>query len=310
MPPRWSSANETVRANVAGTYPPAVDGRRLGVAFAEAVHRSPAASSDSAGRRYTTVRAVSRRVSRPFAPHPFSMTWTDGLFAHWPFDPDEIRPHVPEPLELDTFDGRAWVSILPFVLSRAGLRCSPAFARVTAPELNFRTYVRFDGTPGLYFFSVDVGHPVVPRVVAGATRLPAYRAKMDVRTRDDRVEFRSVRDSETERGRFEATYGQDGDRFLAEPGTLDHWLAERRRMYDPVGERVLYAEIAHEPWVLQPADATIHANTLFEESSLPTPDRAPRVRYSERRSITGSVPRWIRGLDDDSDVPPDRLARR
>lgn len=238
------------------------------------------------------------------------MTWTNGLFAHWSFDPDEIRPHVPEPLELDTFDGRAWVSVLPFVLARAGVRCSPAFTRVTAPELNFRTYVRFDGTPGLYFFSVDVAHPLVPRVVAGATRLPAYRAKIDVRTQGDRVHFRSVRQPEARpHGRFEASYRPAGEVFRAERGTLDHWLAERRRMYDPVGEKVLYAEIAHAPWLLQPADATIHANTLFEESSLPTPEGDPRVRYSERRSMTGSVPRWIRELNDDPNVGPDRLVR-
>lgn len=249
-------------------------------------------------------------MAPPFAPHPFAMTWTDGTFAHWPFDPDEIRPHVPEPLELDAFDGTAWVSVLPFVLAQAGLRGSPNFARVTAPELNFRTYVRFDGTPGLYFFSVDVGHPVVPRVVSGVTRLPAYFAEMDVRTRGDHVDFRSVR---TQRGepqaRFAATYRPDGEPFRAEPGTLDHWLAERRRMYDPVGEKVLYAEIAHAPWSLQPADVTVRTNTLFEESSLPTPERDPRVRYSERRSMTGSVPRWIRELDDDTAVGPGRLVR-
>lgn len=80
-------------------------------------------------------------------------------------------------------------------------------------------------------------------------------------------------------------------------------------MYDPVGEKVLYAEIAHEPWPLQPADVTVHANTLFEESSLPTPECDPRVRYSERRSMTGSIPRWIRKLNDDPQVGPDRLVR-
>lgn len=239
------------------------------------------------------------------------MAWRNGLFVHWPFDPDEIRPHVPAPLELDTYDGRAWVSILPFILSRAGVRRAPSFARLTFPELNFRTYVRFDGTPGLYFFSVDVGHPIVPLVMGGATRLPCYHADIDVRMRGDRVDFRSVRDHAGEpRARFEASYQADGDRFHAERGTLDYWLAERRRMYDPTGEKVLYAEIAHDPWLLQPADVNVRANTVFEESSLPTPTHEPRVHYSDRRSITGSVPRWIRELNDDPHVRPDRLARR
>ncbi|MFC7316266.1 YqjF family protein [Halomarina halobia] len=257
-------------------------------------------------------------MPRPVAPHAFSMTWTDGLFIHWPFDPEQLRPHVPAPLELDTYDGRAWVSLLPFVLSRAGVRFSPSFTRLTFPELNFRTYVRFDGAPGLYFFSVDVAHPVVPAVVGRGTRLPCYHADMDVRTRGDRVDFRSVRrrtsePSDGRRGvtaRVDATYGPDGGIFRAEPGTLDYWLAERRRMYDPVGERVLYADIAHDPWPLRPADVTVRENTMFEAGGLPTPEGEPRVRYSDELSITGSVPRWIRGWDGDTWIRPRHLAHR
>lgn len=239
------------------------------------------------------------------------MTWRHGLFVHWPFDPDRIRPHVPAPLELDTYDDRAWVSLLPFVLSDAGPRYAPSVARLTFPELNFRTYVRFDGVRGLYFFSIDVGNRLVSSIVGRTTRLPCYYADVDLGRRDDQVEFRSRRKRDGEPpARFEATYRPDGPAFRAEPGTLDYWLAERRRLFDSAGDDVLYAEIAHEPWRLQPVDVNIGHNTMFEASGLPTPEREPRVRYSERRSMTGSVPRWIRGLEGDSGVLPDRLARR
>ena len=249
-------------------------------------------------------------MSQPFAPHAFSMTWRDGLFVHWPFDPERIRPHVPAPLELDTHDGRAWVSLLPFVLARAGVRFSPRFARLTFPELNFRTYVRFDGTPGLYFFSVDVGHRLVPAVVGRATRLPCYYAAADRRTDDDRTTFRCVRDHPGQPpARFQATYRPDGERFCAERGTLDFWLAERRRMYAPVGTGVLYADIAHEPWPLRPADATVRADAMFEVSDLPAPRRDPRLRYCDRLPITGSVPRRVRALEGDPRVRPPRLTR-
>ena len=249
-------------------------------------------------------------MNEPFAPHAFSMTLSDSLFAHWPFEPERLRPHVPDPLELDTYDGRAWVSVVPFVLARAGIRFSPAFARLTFPELNVRTYVRFDGTPGLYFFSVDVDHPLVPAVVAGATRLPCFRARMDVRTHGDRVDFWSVRERPSEPpARFDASYRPDGEPFRAEPGTLDHWLAERRRMYDPTGRGVLYADIAHAPWPLQPADATVRADTMLEANGLPSPESEPRFRYVEELPVIGSVPRLIRGLDDDPRVRPRRLTR-
>lgn len=226
------------------------------------------------------------------------MTWTDGLFVHWPFDPDELRRHVPWPLEVDTYDGRAWASLLPFVLSDAGVRYSPSFARLTFPELNVRTYVRFDGTPGLYFLGIDVDHPVVPAAVRAATRLPCYDAAMTVRRRGDRVDFRSVREHPGEPpARFSASYGPEGGRFRPTPGTLDHWLVERRRLYDAVGEGVLYADVAHDPWPLQPADATIRANTVLEASDLPAPAGEPRCRYCEELRMTGSLPRRLPGRD-------------
>jgi uncharacterized protein YqjF (DUF2071 family) len=63
--------------------------------------------------------------------------------------------------------------------------------------------------------------------------------------------------------------------FRAERATLDHPLAERRRMYDPAGEGVPYAEIAHRPWPLRPADATVSADAVFEASGLPTRSASP-----------------------------------
>lgn len=250
-------------------------------------------------------------MARPWTPHLFSMTWRDGLFVHWPVDPERLRPHVPDPLDLETYDGRAWISLLPFVLADAGLRTSPAFTRLTFPELNFRTYVRFGSTRGLYFFSIDVANRFIPALVGGTTRLPCYHADIRFRKRGDRVEFRSVRDTSGDQSaRFAVSYRPTGEPAPADRETLDYWLAERRRMYDPVGDDVLYAEIAHDPWLLQPADLTIHENTMFSANGLPTPRDEPRIRYSAKTSMTGSLPRWTHTVDGDPQVQPTRLSRR
>lgn len=249
-------------------------------------------------RTYLPLAAEST-VMDPLTPHLFSMTWRRGLFVHWPFDPDRVRPHVPEPLELDTRDGRAWISVLPFVLARVGLRGSPGAARLTFPEVNVRTYVRVEDTPGLYFFDIDVGHPLVARLVRATTRLPCHEADATVRTRGEEVTVRSVRvrtpdDREGPAGRLHATYRPEGEVYHAEPGTVDHWLVERRRLYDPTGRGVLYGEIAHDRWPLRRTDATVHHNTLFEAGDLPAPERDPRMRYCGSLAMTGSVPRLIR----------------
>ncbi|WP_226483122.1 YqjF family protein [Natrinema amylolyticum] len=236
--------------------------------------------------------------SSPKAPHVASMTWRDGLFVHWPVDPDDLRPHVPGQLTLETRDGHAWVSVLPFVLTNVGLRGTPSITRLAFAELNVRTYVRYRGDPGLFFFSIDVGNPLVAATVGRTTRLPVYRARMRVgATEANHVTFESER-RETEAtggapARFAATYRPDGEVFTAEPDTLVHWLTARRRFYAPNADSVLAGEIAHDPWPLQPAAVTIHENAMLEANGLPAPIGDPIVHYADELSMTGSIPRRI-----------------
>jgi uncharacterized protein YqjF (DUF2071 family) len=234
------------------------------------------------------------------APHVAAMTWRDGLFAHWPVDPDDVRPHVPDQLTLETRDGRAWLSVLPFVLTDVGLRGTPSIARLAFPELNVRTYVRYRGDPGLFFFSIDVDNAVLAATVGRTTRLPVYPARMRVgATEDTHVAFESERrntgiPADTP-ARFAATYRPVGEVFTAEPGTLEYWLTARRRFYAPEAAGVLTGEIAHEPWPLRPAEATIYENTMFDANDLPRPTGDPIVHYADDLVMTGSIPRRLRG---------------
>ncbi|WP_255192832.1 YqjF family protein [Natronobeatus ordinarius] len=237
-------------------------------------------------------RRETRWAAGPTTPHLFSMTWRDGLYLHWPVSPDRLRPHVPAPLELETRNGEAWVSVLPFVLARAGLRGSPGLSRLSFPELNVRTYVRHEGTPGLFFFSIDVGNAFIARGVRRATRLPVHHAKMNVSGDDDRVAFSSIRVDDG--ARFSATYEPDGKIFYADPGTLEHWLTARRRFYAPRDGDVLTGEIAHAPWPLQSATATIHENTMLESNGLPGGEEEPLALFSGELSMTGSIVRRLR----------------
>lgn len=251
-------------------------------------------------------------VSRPVAPHAFSMTLEEGCFLHRPVDPAALRPRVPDPFELDTYDGRAWITVVPFVLARAGLRYSPRTTRLTVPECNVRTYVRYDDTPGLYFFSVDVASRTIPAIVRTATEISCFYAAIDVERDGSSVNVRYRRSSPGDRpdARLDGSYRPDGELFHTEPGSLDHWLAERRRMFDFSGGTVLYADIAHEPWPLQPAHLTLRADTLFEANGLPEPTGDPRIRYTSGLTLTGSIPRQLRSLDAADQVRPPELEHR
>ena len=89
-----------------------------------------------------------------------SMRWLDLLFAHWPIEPAVLRPLIPAPLELDTFDGSAWLGVVPFRMTHVRPLELPlpggAFAFA---EVNVRTYVTApDGTRGIWFLSLDGAH--------------------------------------------------------------------------------------------------------------------------------------------------------
>ncbi|NGM68564.1 DUF2071 domain-containing protein [Natronolimnobius sp. AArcel1] len=231
------------------------------------------------------------------------MTWRHGLFLHWPVDPAQLRPHVPAPLTLETWEGSAWVSVLPFVLTNVGLRGLPAATRFAVAELNVRTYVSYRGRSGLYFFSIDLNRPLLA-TLADHTRLSVTAANMRVSGSEDGIAFSSRREplqsptvvdrTTVEPGWFAATYRPDGPVELPEPGSFEHWSMERRRFYAPGEHTVLTGEIAHDPWPIQPASVAIHEQTMLAANGLPEPTDSPRAYYCDELQMTGSLPRWQR----------------
>ncbi len=222
--------------------------------------------------------------------------WNDLLFAHWPIPEAELRAVVPAALPIDTFDGYAWIGVVPFHMSGVRLRWLPELSSVSAfPELNVRTYTTLDGKPGVYFFSLDAANHLA---VAGARlsfRLPYFYAEMSVRT-GEVIEYESRRaDRSSPPARFAGRYRPRGEVFRSEPGSLAYWLTERYCLYtgDRRG-RVYRAEILHDQWPLQPAEADIVRNTMTRPVGIELPDTKPVLHFSERVNVVVWPPRRIR----------------
>ena len=98
---------------------------------------------------YAILKEVAHRPwDVPDRPWLMTQTWHNLLFAHWPIDVEQLRPKVPTTLELDLFEGAAWVGIVPFEMTNVAARGVPALPWVSAfPELNVRTYVRVADRP-------------------------------------------------------------------------------------------------------------------------------------------------------------------
>ena len=107
------------------------------------------------------------------------MRWLDLLFAHWPVPLDVLRPLIPAGLELDTFDGQAWLGVVPFRMEDVGPRFLPAPPGPGAfPELNVRTYVTRRGRGGVWFLSLDAASRLAVEGARAAFHLPYVHARM------------------------------------------------------------------------------------------------------------------------------------
>jgi uncharacterized protein YqjF (DUF2071 family) len=183
------------------------------------------------------------------------MQWLDLLFAHWPIEAARLRPFIPAPLELDLWQGDAYLSVVPFRMENVGVIGLPvgqAFA-----ELNVRTYVRHGDRAGVWFFSLDAASPLGVRLARRFFYLPYFDARMSITADGGSFRYLSER---THRGapsaRIDMTYSPIGPAMSAAPGSLDEWLTARYSLFsaDPHG-RVYRGDVMHEPWRLQPAVA-------------------------------------------------------
>jgi uncharacterized protein YqjF (DUF2071 family) len=235
----------------------------------------------TAAARQAAVTSETAHRPWPLPDEPWvnAQTWVDLAFLHWRVDGEELQRAVGRAVELDTFDGDAWLGVTPFLLVDFRLRGLPAVPRLsTFPELNVRTYVTRDDRPGIWFFSLDAASTLAVEGAKRLYKLPYHRAQMSCTRAGDRVRYESARPGAA----FSGSYRGSGDLFQPEPGTLEHFLTERYCLYTENGGRVYRADIHHPPWDLQRGEATIDLNTM---APLALGDDEPHVLFSPRQDV-------------------------
>ncbi len=232
-----------------------------------------------------TERFQQKNISVPEGIWIMRQTWNDVLFAHWPVDVSTLRALVPPVLELDTYNGQAWISMLPFMLTNLRARFLPAIPGARAfPELNLRTYVTYKGKPGIYFFSLDADHQLTVLGARTFFHLPYFYANMKADKNGDGIDYVSKRRDDREAA-FRAAYRPISAPFTAEEDSLDYWLTERYRLYTVYRNKLYYEDIHHHPWLLQNAEATFSVNTVAEAHDIPLPESDPLLHYAKKQDV-------------------------
>jgi uncharacterized protein len=212
--------------------------------------------------------------------------WRQLTFLHWPYTPDTVQRLLPAGLEVDTFDGAAWVGLVPFLMDGVrppGLPPAPWASRF--PETNVRTYARGpDGGEAIWFLSLDAAR--LGAVLAARTgyALPYFWSRMSVvaSAGGDRLRYRARRrwpgpagarcDADVE---FGATFEP------AELGPLDHFLTARFRLWNVPAGRLAVAAAEHPPWTLRRATLVDLDQGLLQAAGLPPPDGPPVVHAAD-----------------------------
>jgi uncharacterized protein len=223
-------------------------------------------------------------------------TWADLTSVHWPYPPEVVQRVLPSGLEVDAFDGRAWVGLIPFQMRHIRPPGTPPIVPWigTFPETNVRVYARDgDGRDGVYFLSLDITRSVAVAVARTWYRLPYNRARMTTAsTGPYRLYAGRRRWPGPARGASSEMLVEVGDPIPPDQATsLDHHVSARWGLHTVLRGRLAYAPVDHPRWPLHEARLIHLRQDLVQAAGLPEPSGEPHVRYSPGVDVRIGLPR-------------------
>lgn len=214
-----------------------------------------------------------------------TQTWLNLAFIHWEIDYGDLRSRVPAELDIDIFDGKAWIAIVPFDMKGVTLRGCPKLSFLSDfPEINVRTYVTYQGKPGVWFFSLDVPKRFAVWTARTFFHLPYRFADVSIADCAGEIEYKSQTRSETFKATYRPTKVENWD-----SGSFEKWSTERYCLYCQNNRGSLFrTEVHHPEWPLEVADLKIEKNTLL--APFHTKNRHPSVLFSKQIEVVAFPP--------------------
>jgi len=220
--------------------------------------------------------------------------WHHLLFLHWEIPPSELQALVPSRLTIDTFEGKAYVGLVPFTLTGVRRVFTPELPWISSfHEVNVRTYVHHEGRdPGVWFFSLDASSAIIATAARAAYKLAYYSADIDFSVGAGALPEIAFDSQRTDRrgpqpANVHVRYKPvEGPVAPAAPGTLEHFLVERYILYAQDNDHQLYrARVHHQPYPVQRVDVTSLEETLVWAAGVRRPDTVALRHYAREVNV-------------------------
>lgn len=202
------------------------------------------------------------------------------LFMHWPIPVELLRSRVPKGLELELFDGSAWIGMLLSV-ARTMRPMLPGLTH----ELGVRTYVKGGG---IYIFTVELDQALSLWTSHRVFHFPGHRARMVQLHRGSTFAFSSHRiDDTAPPAELTATWSAGTPLARPEPSSLEHFILERTVAHTDAHD----IRIAIDPVALHDVHLGTCYSTIFESLGLHAPKEPPVVHYTSEQTMEIWPPR-------------------
>jgi uncharacterized protein len=219
----------------------------------------------------------SPNMQRPQKKSDGTQKWMDLLFCHWSVSIDKLRRLVPTDLEIDTFNGQAYVGLVPFKMREICPWWLPRWMGFNFYETNVRTYVKHNDEPGVYFFSLDASSRLAVLAARWGWNLPYYFARMTASNHEGKLSYTSRRPASN----FECNVLFEPARFLgpSEEGTLEHFLLERYVLFTELRGRILRGQVHHQPYEVYEANVLHLEDSLLAAAGIEVQSQRPSVNH-------------------------------